>query len=267
VKDRQDYPALTNMTQSTSPQTRSAKHTVQRVVRWLVVLAMPFFLGFTMIGLIVNDWYPRWAYNQPSVPPDRFGFTPEERLDLALVAVDYLKQPEPAEQVIWMLEQQRLPGTDQPLYNQRELDHMIDVKHLTDSISRLNSLAAFLVAAGLVFLLVWPETRPQGYKALMHGGIATVVVLLSIAAFIFLGWDIFFRLFHEVLFPPDSWSFAYTESLIRLFPEMFWFNLGAILSLGTLLLGIIAATAGYLLLRRRTVQPAASNRRRPVAES
>jgi integral membrane protein (TIGR01906 family) len=252
------------MTQTISPGSKSAKRTVQTVIRWLVILAMPFFLGFTMIGLIVNDWYPRWAYNQPSVPPDRFGFTPEERLGLALVAVDYLKQPQPAEEVIWMLEEQRLPGTDQPLYNPRELDHMIDVKRLTDAIARLNSLAAFMVAAGLVFLFVWPETRPQAYKALMHGGIATVVVLLSIAAFIFLGWDIFFRLFHEVLFPPDSWSFAYTESLIRLFPEMFWFNLGAILSLGTLLLGILVAIAGYLLLRRRNAQPFVADRRLKV---
>jgi integral membrane protein (TIGR01906 family) len=247
-----------------TPANQSARRTVQTVVRWLVVLAMPFFLGFSMIGLIVNDWYPRWAYNQPSVPPDRFGFTEEERLALALVAVDYLKRPEPAEQVIWMLEQQRLPGTDQPLYNERELDHMIDVKHLTDGIARLNAVAAFIVAAGLVFLFVWPETRPKAYKALMHGGIATVAVLLAIAAFIFLAWDYFFVLFHEVLFPPESWSFAYTESLIRLFPEMFWFNLGAILSLGTLLLGIAVAVAGYLLLRRQRPQQTVAARRLKV---
>jgi integral membrane protein (TIGR01906 family) len=246
------------MTQPTSPQTRSARRTVQTAVRWLVVLALPFFLGFTMIGLIVNEWYPRWAYNQPSVPPDPFGFTPGERLELALVAVAYLRQPETPEEVIWMLAQQRLPGSDQPLYNERELDHMIDVKRLTDTIRRLNSVAAFVVAAGLVFLLVWPETRPQGYRALLHGGIATVALLFAIAAFIFLAWDYFFVLFHQVLFPPESWSFAYTESLIRLFPEMFWFNLGAILSLGTLLLGLITAVTGYLLLRRRTVQAAAA---------
>jgi integral membrane protein (TIGR01906 family) len=219
------------------------------IARWLVVLAMPFFLGFTVITFIVSPWYPRWAYGRESFPPDRFGFNQEQRLDLALVAVDYLQRREPAEQVIFMLERQRLPGSDDPLYNDREIGHMLDVKHLTDAIRRLSRVATFLVAAGLAFLLAAPATRREGYKALWHGGLATVILLLAIALFILIGWDIFFVMFHQTLFPPGTWSFAYSDSLIRLFPEKFWFDLGVIVSGVTLLLGIVVAAIGYALTK------------------
>jgi integral membrane protein (TIGR01906 family) len=223
--------------------------TLVTIIRWLVVMAMPFFLGFVTITLIINPAYPRYEYTKENFPADPFGFTQADRLALALVAVDYLERREPAEEVIHLLAEQRIPGSDQPLYNQEEIRHMIDVKRLTDAIRRLAWITAVIVIGGLVFLLVRPETRPEAYKAIMHGGIATTAVLLGIALFILLGWSIFFVQFHELLFPPGTWTFAYSDGLIRLFPEKFWFDLGVILSLSTLLQGIVVAAVGYLLLR------------------
>jgi integral membrane protein (TIGR01906 family) len=103
----------------------------------------------------------------------------------------------------------------------------------------------------LAVLLVRPETRPVGYRALYYGGVATAVVLLALALFILLGWSIFFVQFHELLFPPGTWTFAYSDSLIRLFPEKFWFDLGVILSVGTLLEGIVVGVIGYWLFKGR----------------
>jgi integral membrane protein (TIGR01906 family) len=223
--------------------------TLVTVIRWLVVMAMPFFLGFVTITLIINPAYPRYEYAKENFPADPFGFTQADRLALALMAVDYLERREPAEEVIYLLAEQRMPGSDQPLYNQEEIRHMIDVKRLTDAIRRLAWITAGIVIGGLVFLLVRPETRPEAYKAIMHGGMATTAVLLGIALFILLGWSIFFVQFHELLFPPGTWTFAYSDGLIRLFPEKFWFDLGVILSLSTLLEGIVVAAVGYLLLR------------------
>jgi uncharacterized membrane protein len=84
----------------------------------------------------------------------------------------------------------------------------------------------------------------------MWGGVFTVVVLLTIALFILLAWDIFFVQFHELLFPPGTWTFAFTDGLIRLFPEQFWFDVGVIMSGGALLLGVLTAVSGYLLAKR-----------------
>lgn len=223
--------------------------TLAILLHWLVVLAMPFFLGFTTIRLIVSEWYPRYEYAKDNFPADPFGFTQEQRLELALVAVDYLRRPEAAEEVIYLLEDQRIPGTADPLYNPEEISHMVDVKHVTDAIRRLSWVATVIVVGGLVVLLVRPETRPVAYRALYYGGVATTVILLALALFILLGWSIFFVQFHELLFPPGTWTFAYSDSLIRLFPEKFWFDLGVILSVGTLVEGILVGVIGYWLWR------------------
>lgn len=238
--------------------------TVTKVIFWLVVLAMPFFLGFSTIRLFIGnaERYVTYEYGKASFPPDleRFSesqqemlgvepFTQQQRRELALVAVDYLQRPDPAEEVIYLLEEQQLPGSDRPLYNAEEISHMVDVKRVTDAIGRLNWLMALIVLGGLVFFLARAQTRWQGYQAIFYGGVATVAVLLFIALFILIGWDSFFVLFHELLFPPGTWTFRYSDSLIRLFPETFWFDFGVLLSGTAFFSGLLVALLGYLLRR------------------
>ncbi|MFW6098100.1 MAG: TIGR01906 family membrane protein [Chloroflexota bacterium] len=240
--------------------------TVAAVLQWLVILTMPFFLGFSAIETFVNgaELYVTYEYGKPGFPRDlqqvdpftqaQLGLEPltqEQREELALVAVNYLQRPQPAEEVIFMLEEQRLPGADQPLYNEAEIGHMIDVKHVTDGIARLNWVAALIVLGGLALLLARSETRSLGYQALFRGGVATVLVLLFIGLFIVLAWSVFFVQFHELLFPPGTWTFAYSDSLIRLFPEQFWFDFGVLLSGFALLLGVAVTILGAYLRRSR----------------
>lgn len=240
--------------------------TAATVVQWLIVLTMPFFLGFSAIETFVNgaELYVAYEYGKPGFPRDleqvdvvtqqQLGLTPltqEQREELALVAVNYLQRPEPAEEVIFMLEEQRLPGSDRPLYNASEIGHMIDVKHVTDGIARLNLVAALIVLGGLALLLWRAETRPLAYQAIFRGGVATMVILLLIGLFILLAWSIFFVQFHELLFPPGTWTFAYSDSLIRLFPEQFWFDFGVLLSGFAFLLGVAVTILGAFLRRRR----------------
>lgn len=233
-------------------------------VQWLVIITMPFFLGFSAIEVFVNgaELYLDYEYGKSDFPGDlqqvdpftqgQLGLTPftqEQRQELALVAVNYLQRPEPAEEVIYLLEEQQLPGSDRPLYNSEEISHMIDVKHVTDGIARLNWFAAFIVLGGLALLLARAETRPLAYRAIFRGGVATMVVLLLIGLFILLAWNIFFVEFHELLFPPETWTFAYSDSLIRLFPEQFWFDFGVLLSGFAFVLGAAVAVLGAFLRR------------------
>jgi uncharacterized membrane protein len=90
----------------------------------------------------------------------------------------------------------------------------------------------------------------MGYKAIFHGGLLTTIILVAIAAFIGLAWNTFFVQFHELLFPPGTWTFSYSDSLIRLFPEQFWFDAGIIMSVSPLISGVITAVVGYFLMRR-----------------
>jgi integral membrane protein (TIGR01906 family) len=209
---------------------------------------MPFFLGLGMILAVIAWDYPKYEYQR--IPPDQYGFTPEERLGYAQATLDYLQRSEPPEEVIDLLEDLRLPNSDDPLYAESEIGHMLDVKDLTDAIRRLWRIAAVLVIVGLAFLLWQPALRSLGYRAIYQGGMATVIILSGIALFIGVAWSIFFQQFHELLFPPGTWTFYYTDSLIRLFPEQFWFDIGVIMSVGALLLGVVVTAVGYGLVKK-----------------
>jgi hypothetical protein len=105
-------------------------------------------------------------------------------------------------------------------------------------------------SGGLLFLLGRPHTRRAGYLALGQGGLLTVMLLSGLAALILLGWPIFFYQFHGLLFASGTWSFAPTDSLMRLYPERFFFDAGVVMSVGAWLWGLLAAVMGYLLAWR-----------------
>jgi integral membrane protein (TIGR01906 family) len=222
--------------------------TLLNIIRWIIIIAMPFFLGLGMIRAVIAWDYPGFEYQR--IAPDQFGFTPEERLFYAHATLDYLQRPEPSEEVIYLLEDLRLPNSDDPLYNEAEIGHMVDVKDLTDGIRTLWWITAVLVVLGLAFLLSQPALRPVGFRAIYQGGLATVIILAAIALFIAVGWSVFFVQFHELLFPPGTLTFRYSDSLIRLFPEKFWFDIGVIMSVGSLLLGVIVPGLGYWLAKK-----------------
>ena len=222
--------------------------TVINIIKWVIIIAMPFFLGLGMIRAVIAWDYPAFEYQR--IPRDQFGFTPEERLEYAHATLDYLQRSEPSAETIYLLEDLRLPNSNDPLYNEAEISHMVDVKNLTDAIRNIWWITAVLVVLGLAFLLSQPALRPVGYRAIYQGGWATVIILAAIALFIGIGWSTFFVQFHELLFPPGTWTFRYSDSLIRLFPEQFWFDIGVIMSGGALGLGIIVTAVGYWLVKR-----------------
>ena len=223
------------------------------IVRWLVILAMPILLLLTFARGLISEGYLRYEYGKADFPPDIYGFTQAERLELALVAIRFLWQEQPAEQAVAMLEAQRLPGSNQPLYNPYELSHMIDVKHFTEKLWRVYWGSVVLVLGGLGWLLARRETRPEAFNALLGGGLLTSGLLIGLTSFVLLSWRTFFIQFHELFFEPGTWTFNWSDSLIRLFPDRFWFDAGAIITVSTLVAGIIVAAVGYLLRRRARV--------------
>ena len=230
----------------------------------IVVLIMPLFIGCSWITWVIGPAYPHYEYAKPDFPLDLSGMTQEtavimelvpltqaERLDLALVAVAYLESWQPAEKAIDMLALQKLPHTGAPLYNQRELSHMIDVKQLTDAIRWIALVTAVIVLGGLTFLLVRPQTRWLANLSLGQGGLVTFALLTGLTAFILFGWGLFFYQFHGLLFPSGTWSFAATDGLMRLYPERFFFDVGLVICGGAWLWGVLTGLVGYLLFWRQ----------------
>jgi uncharacterized membrane protein len=98
----------------------------------------------------------------------------------------------------------------------------------------------------MIMLLARPETRIKGYRAILQGGLLTTMLLSTLAVFILFGWPLFFRTFHEILFPPGTWTFDGNSGLIRLFPERFWFDYGMLTSSAVLIEGFGLILMGFI---------------------
>ena len=118
---------------------------------------MPILLVLGSARIMVNTWYPRYEYAKPDFPPDTYGFTQAQRLELGTVSIDFLNTPQPPDAAIKLLEDLRLPGTDSmPLFTVYELSHMVDVKRLMDVLWRV------LLGAGMSWPAGWPPCWPGG---------------------------------------------------------------------------------------------------------
>ncbi len=222
---------------------------VVSLLRWVVALTTPVLLLLTVSHAMFGDWFPRYEYARPDFPPDRYGWTQQQRLELVLPSIHFLNSPLPPEQAISILAAQTQPGTNSLLFTPNELSHMVDVKRLVDRLWQVQLIAIVLFFAGLIILLARRETRRSAYVALMAGGILTTALLLVLAIFVMAGFDQLFVQFHELFFPQGNWTFDYTDSLIRLLPEKLWFDGGLMIALGTLVSGVIVGALGFVLWR------------------
>jgi len=62
--------------------------------------------------------------------------------------------------------------------------------------------------------------------------------LAAILLFVLLAFGVIFVAFHNVFFPPGTWTFLYSDTLIRLFPERFWRDT-------FIAVGVVAAVPGW----------------------
>lgn len=206
------------------------------IISLLVTILVPFALIGLGLRLLLTPAFLQIEYNMPYFPPDEYGFTKEDRLRWAPYALSYLTN---SEDISYLGDLTFDDGT--PLYNERELSHMDDVKLVTQGALRAWYISLVLLAllgAWAWFGGWWPDYR----LCLMRGGWLMVGLAVTVGLIVVVGiainpnvfWN-FFAGFHSLFFEGDSWLFLYSDTLIRLFPIRFWqdtFLLAAVIALG-----------------------------------
>lgn len=214
------------------PQHKGQTTRTHTTLYWLIPLVMPFLILSTLITLIISEPFLRAQYGRSAFPLDPLGLSQEERFQLAAVSIHYLQSFDSAEETIQLLAEQTLPD-GASLYSQAELDHMVDVKHLTDFIRGLSG-ATWLIAGLAIGWLVYKKQPLIVLRAVSKGSLLAAslfVVLMISSAFL---WSTFFVKFHELFFAAGTWTFSPTSGLIRLYPEYLWFTVGLTITGGAL---------------------------------
>lgn len=209
----------------------------RNLIALVITLLVPITLTLFGVRLMMTSAYLSLEYNRADFPPDDYGFTVADRLKYGPYGLDYLVYNHP----VSYLGDLRF-GDGRALFNGRELGHMDDVQKVTRT--------AFVVMIGLLILQVilivalvgseggWVALR----RGLLGGALLTILILIGVVVTIALAWDTFFTGFHQLFFANGTWTFEYTDTLIRLYPVRFWqdtaINIGVFAGVGALLVGI-----------------------------
>lgn len=211
---------------------------------FLVTVIIPVFIIMTSIRLMFTPLFLQFEYNRPDFPVDIYGFSTADRLKYGGLSMQYLLN----RSGIDFLEEINL-ADGSPLYNQRELSHMLDVKILLQ-----NMIIAWIILFILLMLIgVWAWRSNWLKKFCLswsYGGWLTLGLIFAILLGVALSFNWLFTNFHLIFFSGDTWLFSYSDSLIRLFPLNLWQDAFIGLGIITIILAIISIWQGRRLYLR-----------------
>jgi integral membrane protein (TIGR01906 family) len=201
---------------------------------WLISILVVVWIVLTGVRLLLMPLFVTLEYNAPGFPDDSFGFSKNDRLYWSKIALNYLLNDA---DIAYLGDLKFTDG--QPVYNQRELRHMVDVKKVVKS-ALLVWYGSMVLIAG-VGLWAWRGGWWEIYRiGISRGGWMTVSLLVLIIFLVLFSFNTFFVSFHNVFFQAGTWQFLYSDTLIRLFPERFWQD-------AFLLVGVVAIGLGIVL--------------------
>lgn len=205
----------------------------------IVTVILPFVILMSAVTIVFTPAFLVQEYKKPEFPDDPYGFTLAERTEYGTASVNYITDVLNKIPDDYLAGLQMKDGT--PLYNERELSHMQDVRDVFQT-------SRAVMACMIVFIILtgWlvsrrPDSLPGFLRTLIWGSSLTLFLIVLIGIAIITGFDAFFDGFHHLFFNGDSWLFYETDSLIRLFPEPLWVD-------GFSLAVTIAAITAVLIL-------------------
>jgi integral membrane protein (TIGR01906 family) len=143
-------------------------------------------------------------------------------------------------------------GRNEPLFNQREVLHMGDVRELFRRAFRIQQLVFLFIAlhvAGVILRHRAAAGERLARLAVVAGaGTALALAVAALAVLVAFRW--LFTQFHLISFTNDFWMLdPRTDRLIQMFPAGFWFDVTIAVGVATLLQAALLALLGLTVLR------------------
>lgn len=218
--------------------------TLYKIGLWIYTLCIPIYLLMTVIRIFISPAYATFEYQRPYFPADSYGFSQEERLKWAIHGIDYLTN----DQGIEYLGDLTFSNGD-ALFIESELSHMKDVKDVVQGMLvawNVITLYLLLFIAGSAVI----KQRKVLFTASSAGGWLTVILVSTVLLFLAVDFDALFTAFHGIFFKGDTWLFAYSDTLIRLYPIVFWRDVFIYIMASNLILGALLGVLGRKLAQK-----------------
>lgn len=190
---------------------------------------MPVLFGVAIgnaliVIFLLGGWFVDLIYALPGFPATDIALDDTTRRELAADGVAAIRPLGPG---VDLLREADL-ASGAPAFNERELVHMEDVRRVVSGFA-----IAWLIGL-LVTAFAWLSARRSGRSAVrrlrraIRDAAVLVLGLIALTGLLLLiAFDPIFEGFHAIFFTADSWRFASDDTLLQLYPEMFWAAAGA----------------------------------------
>ncbi|NLW16799.1 MAG: TIGR01906 family membrane protein [Firmicutes bacterium] len=144
-----------------------------------------------------------------------------------------------------------LAGEESWFLNEREVLHMVDVRHLFQ-LARY-AVGLLSLALLLVGVMAWRRSQLANYlKALSRGSALAILVGILLVLLVNTDFNRYFTLFHLLSFDNDLWLLdPAADQLINLLPEQFFANAAGQAAFRAVGLLLMLSIAGYLASKKR----------------
>lgn len=187
-----------------------------RILFSILILLIPLIIIGSAIRVALTPLFISVEYRLPGFPSDEYGFSTEDRLTWSNYSIEYL---------LGRVSHDELASTTlqdgSPLFNQRELAHMLDVRVLTHQVLNLWQVLVLVLIAFIILGIIF-NLRHEILISLKRGALLTILLILSVLIYLAINFNQLFTQFHQLFFEGDSWLFLMSDHLIRLFPLRFW---------------------------------------------
>lgn len=224
--------------------------TLKFLTGFIAWLSLTMVLLFTAIALpTFNPGFYAAEYDKYAIYQG-IGMTKEDLMEVTRQLLAYMKGEKDD-----LVVETHVYGESREFFNQREKDHMIDVKELFQLGFLLRHIGVILFLAAPL-LLFFCGVRPTAVitKAILIGNVSFLATFGAIVFLISLDFDRAFTLFHQIFFRNDLWILnPETDLLINIVPLPFFIDIASLV--GLIFSGAMAlVSVGCIIYQRRQKQ-------------
>jgi integral membrane protein (TIGR01906 family) len=216
----------------------------------ICVLAVTLLLILGAVRFAFS-WQPVYTYAVTAYHADEVTNIPTSRLLAATHQIRNYFTNDERDLDIRVADQQ---GNSGPLFNEREIAHMRDVKALVSRVYLLlDGAVLYALAYAAATLALRRDPLRRLARVILAGSVAAAALVMALGTAALIGFDQLFMEFHVLSFSNDFWELdPARDHLVQLFPQGFWFDITMLVGLVAVVvaIGLAALSASYLLLTR-----------------
>ncbi len=193
------------------------KHLLCFIFSFLAIFA--FLLGSILFTADNRAFYPE-QYEQNNTA-QQTGMSVEDLTAASDALLDYMFDRRDDISIVLPVN-----GVEREIFDERETQHMVDVKELFLLAINIFYICAAAAVLGMAFMLIRYKKTGLFILAKMYNIAAVVFVVVTalLGAFIAFNFNMFWTIFHQLIFTNDLWLLDPNVSImINMFPSNFFF--------------------------------------------